>query len=252
MPIGFVANISKIDPYLKQFRQGILRIIFFGVISFFMLNMIIDKIFEHFLRLNNDFSKKIFESDLRLKTIALKLNPHFLLNAMNNISNLIHTNPDEADNSLIKMSKLLRSYIDKDDMISLKQELQFTEDYFYIQNLRYKNINYFMKQVDSSLLNVSIPKFSLQLLIENAFKHAYDGKNPLLIKLKIYKNMQGNIVISMLDNGKGFKSLTEGFGLSNLRERLMFYTHGRLTYGSRCGVTKFKIELGGDNDIHDY
>ncbi len=238
---------------IKKQANELFRTLFYifalGAFSFSVINMIIKYGFGFFIKKNKEISDEYYETDMKLKAMNAKLNPHFLFNSLNVISEMIHIDKNTAEKSLLIISRLLHSYLKSDDIITLEKEMVFVRDYFYLQNLRFKEMHTLEEKICCKHIeSIDVPKFSVQLLVENAFKHGYDGEHPLKIKIKIIETKEA-IVISVSDTGVGYKDLAEGFGLQNLRIRLAEHIKGELMYKRKMGVTNFKIIIREYHEI---
>ncbi|MGC8869186.1 MAG: sensor histidine kinase [Sulfurihydrogenibium sp.] len=175
----------------------------------------------------------------KLKSLEYQINPHFMFNTLNVLAELTHINPSLAEKSILTFSKYLRDMIDEESVIPLRKELSIVENFLFIQRLRFPDIEV-EYDLDDSLMDLQVPKLSIQILVENAIKHGIGSKGK--IKIKSYRQ-DGKVVIEVIDNGKGFENLTEGTGLKNLRNRLKYLVDGDLFYERRNGETVFRIEI---------
>ncbi len=247
--IGFILNVKDIKKQANELFRTLFYIFALGAFSFSVINMIIKYGFGFFIKKNKEISDEYYETDMKLKAMNAKLNPHFLFNSLNVISEMIHIDKNTAEKSLLIISRLLHSYLKSDDIITLEKEMVFVRDYFYLQNLRFKEMHTLEEKICCKHIeSIDVPKFSVQLLVENAFKHGYDGEHPLKIKIKIIETKEA-IVISVSDTGVGYKDLAEGFGLQNLRIRLAEHIKGELMYKRKMGVTNFKIIIREYHEI---
>lgn len=161
---------------------------------------------------------------IKLDTLESELNPHFLFNALNSISELIYLDQKRAESATLNLAKLLRSAIDQKGLITLDNELQMVEHYLVLENIRFANkINFTINEYEP-YKNDLLPKFSIQLLIENAIKHGFTGE-PLDVEVHIQKDK-----ISVCNNGKKSNEIKFGLGLNNLQKRLKFLKIGELSY----------------------
>ncbi len=78
-------------------------------------------------------------ADARLQTLRTQLQPHFLFNALNTISVLMHENVDSADRILLQLSALLRRSLDSSEAheVALGEEIGFLESYLEIEQARF-------------------------------------------------------------------------------------------------------------------
>ncbi len=181
--------------------------------------------------------------ETKLKALENELNPHFLFNALNSISELIYQDQKKAENAVIHISKFLRNAINKESLISLETEISMVKTYVNIENIRFAEKIVLNVANFDEYKNAKIPKFSIQLLVENAIKHGYFGKI-LNINIKFQDN---KIIVSndgkISDEVK--KEVKYGTGLSNLQKRLELQKVGNLSSQILDDKIEFIIELKG-------
>ncbi len=148
-----------------------------------------------------------------------QLNPHFLFNSLNVLSNLVYEDPDRSAAFILKLSKIYRYVLDvqQEDLIPLTQEMEFAKNYLELQKIRFEeNLVYSIKVTE--LDGLSIPPLSLQLILENAIKHnEASQENPLFIQLI----QQGDElwITNTFQPKKGKLEESAGIGLANIRKR---------------------------------
>lgn len=184
---------------------------------------------------NESIKNQILET--KLKALENELNPHFLFNALNSVSELIYQDQKKAETAVIHISKFLRNAINKKSLISLETEISMVKTYVNIENIRFDEKIILNVADFEEFKNIQIPKFSIQLLIENAIKHGYSGED-LKIDLKFFKD---KIVVS--NNGKISTNIEYGTGLSNLQKRLEIQKIGKLAFEIKNNKMQFIIQL---------
>ena len=190
----------------------------------------------------------------RMDALSSQINPHFLFNTLNTVSSLIRFDPDTARRVVLKLSNILRRLLRKHEtFVSLREEMEFIDDYLDIEVARFGRDNLeIVKQIDEAAYEAFVPSMLLQPVIENSLKH---GLAPRLgggkIELRT-TNRDGRLQIEIEDNGIGIPEeklphvYVEGIGLSNVRERLrvLYGTDFRLQIQSREGQgTLVRIEI---------
>lgn len=165
------------------------------------------------------------------ETAALRaqLQPHFLFNTLNAISAVVPSNPVMAQRLIARLGDLLRLSIDhhRAQQSSLAEELEFTDVYLAIEEVRLRERLHIHRDIDSAVLNATVPALLLQPLVENAVRH---GLAPLVEggTLTIVAALEGSdLRITIADDGKGAAEVRERVGLGNARARL------RQLYGER-------------------
>ncbi len=163
----------------------------------------------------------------RLQVLKMQLQPHFLFNTLNAISELIYKDAEAAERMLGDLSDLLRMSFEKLEVqeISLKQELEFLKKYLEIEQMRFQDRLRVEMKIAPETLDAKVPNMILQPLVENAIKH---GLAPRIeggkIEINAVRN-NGSLNLSVNDDGIGVSSdklenLSEGVGISNTKKRL--------------------------------
>jgi two-component system LytT family sensor kinase len=156
------------------------------------------------------------------ETLKNQVNPHFLFNSLNTLSSLISSKPEKAEQFTQKLSNIYRYILDnrETDTVPLKNEVNFVNDFFFLQKLRDEDKIDLVWKIENE--NCNILPISLQLLVENAFKHnAATHEKPLVV---IITQMGDSIVVSNSINRKKQLSETGGMGLANLSKRINLLT----------------------------
>ncbi len=178
------------------------------------------------LKLNAELSTMAKQA--QLDNLLAQLNPHFLFNSLNSIKSLIVENPSSARRAIDLLSDLLRFSLNRKDseLITVEEELLLVNDYLELEKIRYENRLSFAFDISESSKVQKVPKFSIQLLVENAIKHGID---------KFRKG--GEIDITVLDDdnfitinvenpGTITENVSKGIGLENLKKRLLIQFNG--------------------------
>ena len=162
----------------------------------------------------------------QIETLKNQVNPHFLFNSLNTLSSLISTNPDKAEAFTIKLSQIYRYILENRevDIVSLEQEMAFVNDFYFLQKIRDEEKIELTFNIENEKCKV-LP-ISIQLLIENAFKHNIATRDE---PLKVSINQKGEW-IEVRNNLQPKKQLgtSHGLGLKNLEERIMIQTGKKL------------------------
>lgn len=189
------------------------------------LTLLIALILHQFVFLknkNNQIQKEILES--KLKSLENELNPHFLFNALNSVSQLIYIDKKKAEDAVLQLSKFLRNAINKESLVYLENEIFMVQTYVNIENIRFDNKIVLHIDDYNDFKLIKIPKFSIQLLVENSIKHGYLGKE-LNISITFEKNL-----IKVSNDGKKNSNIKFKTGLSNLENRLRLLNIGELHF----------------------
>ena len=184
---------------------------------------------------NESIKSQMLET--KLKALENELNPHFLFNALNSVSELVYEDPKKVEHGIIHISKFLRNAISKDSLIKLETEISMVQTYVNIENIRFDEKIVLNIENYDEYKNIKIPKFSIQLLVENAIKHGYLSEI-LNIDIKFLKD---KIIVE--NDGKITKEINFGTGLTNLKSRLKLQKIGTLSANVLEDKMQFVIEL---------
>ncbi len=171
---------------------------------------------------NKDLEKEKLQTELAF--LKNQVSPHFFMNTLNNIHALIDINAEDAKESLIKLSKLMRYllYDSETGKTTLSKEIEFIKSYVDLMKLRFTEKVSVKLSFPEMIPNIEIPPMLFTSLLENAFKHGVSyqkesfieiimnaDKEFLFFRIKNSKQKSGNGIVE-----KG------GIGLENLQKRL--------------------------------
>lgn len=208
-----------------------------GILTYFVGAMMYAMVKMANLKEHNE--QKLLQS--RLKSLETQLNPHFLFNSLNSLAELIHSDTQKSENLIIKLSQFLRNTMEEKPLLSLAKEIQNVKEYIDIENIRFEDKIALNIEYDKELETICIPKFSIQLLVENAIKHGFILSEGIDINIKVFKTDTLEIIVS--NNGKEIIQKKFGIGLKNLQERLKILCAGKLEILDLKYPT-YKISIG--------
>ena len=204
---------------------------------------------------------ELAQQDANMRALQAQINPHFLYNTLEFFRMYAVTKDmDELADMIYEFSTLLRGSISQKKEATIREELDFCEKHSYICQIRYPRSIAYSYQVETDCEEVTVPRFSIQPLVENYFAHGVDLKrknNALSVKVLRHDS---DMEILVRDNGKGMPeevlrdyqqllaqrehiSQTErqSIGIINVHERFLLYFGDRysirLTSEKRLGVT---------------
>lgn len=157
----------------------------------------------------------------RYEALRNQVNPHFLFNSLNALTNLIHEDQTRAVHFVQQLSQVYRYLLDTRDreVVPLKTEIEFLKAYVYLQEIRFGNKLKVNIQVNEE--SGGVAPLSLQLLVENAIKHnVVSQEQPLMIR--VYQEGQTLVVENSLQLRDVPATGSSGVGLQNIRKRYQF------------------------------
>ena len=115
---------------------------------------------------------------VRLRAVTAQMSPHFLFNALHSLSALVRRDADASERALDRLGALLRYGLDAEDhAVSFRREWAFARDYLDLEALRLGARLQVVEEVDEDVLDLAVPPFVVQPLVENAVRY---GVSPFL------------------------------------------------------------------------
>lgn len=178
--------------------------------------------------------------------LIIQLQAHFLLNVLNDAAELVHVDPDAADDVITAAGEFLRAallHTGSAVVGPLRQELHFMRSYVAIQAVRHPDRLATSCQFAADVLDALVPIFIWQPILENAFRHGADPATGR-VDLEIGARREGDeLVLWVRDHGRGPETGPSepghGVGLANTRDRLA------ALYGPRASLRLQAAEGGG-------
>lgn len=202
--------------------------------------------------------KQKTKAEIEFKLLQSQIKPHFFYNTVETIISLIKLGMGrEAITAAQYMADFYKiSLSNGNDIISIKDEMRLTASYLEIQQLRYVEYMAYTMEIDEEITAYSIPKLTLQPLVENAIYHGLKMKSEKGFVRIGGRRVGEDVHIEIYDNGVGMRDsqiqemMTEtaaskersGFGFRSVANRI------RMLYGERYGL-KVESEYGAYTKI---
>jgi sensor histidine kinase YesM len=253
-----IFNVFIVKPFLfkKKFKLFFLLLLIYWTTFYFFMNwffpsvglgkfrtlsivsLVINGIAFYFLHVI--ITKKVSQTDKdiinfksELSFLKQQLNPHFLLNAMNNLYGESLSEPDKLPDRILNISDMLRYQIEatKKDLVALNDEIDFIKKYIEYHTFRNERLT-ITENYEGSFDKIEIPPLFFLPLVENAVKFSGETEKPFIIlDLKIKKKkLSFTLKNNFLETGSRLSST--GIGIENLKRRLEVYG---LKHELQCG-----------------
>ena len=211
--------------------------------------------------LNSIREKEKLKRKAELDFLQAQINPHFLYNTLFSIKCMISMNQNEsAEDMMTAFIDLLKKTLNnKDELITVAEEIGILREYITIQSYRYSNKFDIEFNIQNDILEYRIPKLILQPLVENAIFHGIEPKKGKGIISVTGEKKKGDILIKVIDDGVGIeekkiKALWKNehehkerkfnqVGVVNVHQRI------QLNFGIRYGI-KICSKAGKGTEIH--
>ncbi|MBQ7419865.1 MAG: histidine kinase [Prevotella sp.] len=177
----------------------------------------------------------------QLEYLRYQLNPHFLMNTLNNIHALVDIDPERSKAAIIQLSKILRYvlYESNHERVPMTKEIEFMENYVLLMRMRYTDKLTFSAHILDDGRDVMVAPMLFISFVENAFKHgvSYQKESFIEINSERYKGkQQEDRLLWTCRNSKHPKPASQeprqgGVGMVNVRQRL------DLIYGENYSLT---------------
>ncbi len=191
--------------------------------------------------------RRRLEAELAL--LKSQINPHFLLNSLNNLYGLALTSPERTPDAILKLSEMVAYILYECDkpQVPLSSDLRFIENFIALQRLRLPpNAELKVDLPAAAPSNYTIEPMILISFIENAFKHGLTTKQPCLIEIGIKTDQQKLVLVVENEHLPAKTTLNgnvPGIGLANTRQRLEHAYSGRHHLLIADNGQKHRVEL---------
>ena len=195
---------------------------------------------EHLMDQQKTQEKK--KRELELQMLQYQLNPHFLFNTLNSLRFVAAMHKDQiVSDGIQALSSLLQNTLtNKNEYITIQEELENLENYFSILRIRYAgSFEYSFHVEEDELLSCLVPKLILQPLAENSVMHgSSDNGTVMEIQITCWREDE-NVIIELSDDGKGFEVTDDALaphperkriGVANVNDRI------QLNFGRKYGL----------------
>ena len=216
------------------------------LLTFYMMVFTFDMYYNSSIKIKEDQlqMEKLKQENTLAQYLNLKsqIEPHFLFNSLSVLSSVIHTDANLASEFTIRLSRILRYVIEKNEflLVPLSEEITFVENYLFLIQTRFDKGIIFDNTIGKDIISSSyIPPSSLQLLIENAIKHnKFSDERPLQIKMY---NEGNSLVVSNNLNIRNDIENSTNMGLDNLSARFTHFSDNQVIINST--KTDFTVTL---------
>lgn len=169
----------------------------------------------------------------QLSALQTQINPHFIYNTLNIISaKSMESGNFDVIEICDQFAQMLRYSTDtRSKTATMAEEIENVRNYLMLAKARYEDNLEFTIDVPKDLSAITVPKLTLQPLVENALNHGFDGTN-MLRRLSITgQEKGGSLILEIRDNGTGFSDEM----LLSLRTRIEEIEAGKVSIEASGG-----------------
>jgi len=227
---AFVSTAFEPSSFGQQFWYFLSQHFATGLLTYWALFAIQQAMHFHAEKTRREVEASQLAAELaqsRLRALKSQLQPHFLFNTLHAIVTLLDEDKVSAEDMLLRLSDLLRAFLEDYDgqEISLRQELTLIELYLGIQRTRFKDRLTTQIYIAPDTLDCAVPSLLLQPIVENAIRHGI-GQRVGADCIEIQSRREGDTLCLDVRNRNStlaagpIESAGHGIGLSNTRLRL--------------------------------
>lgn len=201
--------------------------------------------------ITENYVNELLKKEAQIKAMESQMDPHFLYNTLDSINwraRMIKST--EISQITTALGNLLRMSLSQSSQnFTLAQEMSIVDNYITIQKIRYQKRLDFSAEIPESLLGISIPKFTIQPLLENAMRYGMEESSDTCFITIRTEETPDHVLLRITNTGSAFESdfmekllsgeITPhgfGIGLLNIHRRL------QMTYGPEFGLNLYNVE----------
>ncbi len=193
-----------------------------------------------------DLEKEQLKTELAL--LRHQVSPHFFMNTLNNIHALIDINADDAKNTIIELSTMMRYllYDTAHGQTTLKKEIAFIESFIALMKLRFPGNVTVSLDIPDNINDIEIPPMLFISFLENAFKHGVSYKAESYVSLKmeqVGKQLKCNITNSKHSQSESVDESYSGIGMANIKKSLKLLFGNDYSLHINENEKEFEVQL---------
>ena len=219
---------------------------------------------DEFLQLNDDFNRMAeevqasYEKDLKMvesemENLRLQVNPHMLLNSYNMIYALAQSKnyPVIQEYTLCLVDYFRYVLRRGNELVTVRQELDFVENFINIQRIRFPNRFSYVYQAEEDCMDAMIPPLLIENFVENAIKYALKPEEAIEIVVSCHTETgeaeEKKLHIAVMDTGNGIRPEV----LEKLKAHEPYVDEaGHKHIGIWNCVRRIELFYGEQGDIH--
>ncbi len=213
-----------------NFKHGISELIWWSLTITFVISLFMHgRGFLRNWRIAELNTVELQKENIKAQYDSLKsqVNPHFLFNSLNALTNLIYEDQDKAAKFVKQLSEVYRYVLDTQnkEAVPLAEEVKFLRSYMFLQQIRFGDKLRIDLKVDST--DAQVAPLVLQMLVENAIKHnIISSEQPL--NISIYSENGHIVVENNIQRKNVLPEDSKGIGLENIKRRYVFLSNRKV------------------------
>jgi signal transduction histidine kinase len=243
-------DMTTAKPFLQIFQRSLFMSLGDDIFIYWTVVFLVQGWMYYQRYRDRELRTSVLEAQLaraQLQALKFQLQPHFLFNTLNSVSELMHQDVRVAERVITRLSDLLRMTLENvgSQEVTLRDEFEFVKGYLEIEQTRFQDRLKVSFEISPETLDTRLPNLLLQPLVENAIRHGISKSSQAgIIWIKAEKK-EDRVLLSVRDNGPGLKpgghspAANFGIGLSTTRTRL------EVLYGRNHSLSLHNLPEGG-------
>jgi len=211
-----------------------------GIATFFHAKGFMLK-WKQSMTIQNKMEKETLAS--QYEALKNQIDPHFLFNSLNVLSSLVDEDTEMAQKFIGRLSHIYRYVLDQKDkeLVSIEDELNFAEQYVFLQKIRFEEGVNFSSNIEFSRLKDFTIPLAFQILLENIFKHnSISDEQPIFISIE---SQDDYLIVSNNVNKKNTRQASHKLGLENIKARYKYFTDADVIIDETAEQFRVKLPL---------
>jgi LytS/YehU family sensor histidine kinase len=219
----------------------------FWTFMFFLYSVIIYLSIEWFKERSRRVEMAREKQKSEIDLLKSQVNPHFLMNTLNNLYSLVYKGSDRAGDAVLKLSEIMRYvlYDAMEEKVPLENEIKYLRSFIELQLLRFTRKEFLEVDIAGNAAGKMIAPMLLVPFVENAFKHG--NKNLPGMGINVMMDVKGSQLTFEVNNFKSSKAVNKveesGIGLKNIEKRLQLQYPGKHELIITDGIDFYNIRL---------
>lgn len=254
--ICFTLTGNLINPYPDLSNVFVNNALIFSVVNIIMVIILEGWLFSIESKQAKEMAENLRKelSQIKFEVLKSQINPHFMFNSLNVLSELIYQNTAKAQQFIDEFSSVYRHVLEtiEQPVTTLGKELEFARSYMFLQQMRYGKSLTYSVNIGADALHYFLPPLSLQILLENVLKHnTVNESKPL--QIAIWNENEMLIVKNPLQSKISIGKST-GLGLNNLKKRYTLISSLQPFFGIENDfyIAKLPLIKIDENESSDY
>ncbi len=188
--------------YKKAFENSFLSMFLWRIVLYHAILSVCIALDLHRRVLESEIQSAQIESGIlqaQIESLKMQIDPDFVFKSLDQLTDLMHHEIDEADNMVARLGDYLRVTLENsgNSEVSLSEEVEFLKCYIEIENIMTRNRIDIQFDIDPDTLHCDVPSLILQAPVENAIRNIA-GQDLKTLKIRARKT-DSKLILTIID-----------------------------------------------------